>query len=109
MRSFGCEAGIRPMSEFGWVCHGEHLTVLLTATGIPCVLPDVMVPDALAERQGGAYDEPAPFAGGDHVVAVTLTFVTGALLPAERTVRIEQPADVVPVPTPSCPPGIDGC
>jgi hypothetical protein len=43
------------------------------------------------------------------VITATLTLVTGSLLPTERTVRIEQPADVVPVPTPSCPPGIEGC
>ena len=43
------------------------------------------------------------------VITATLALLTGTLSPRETRVRIEQPADVVPVPTPSCPPGIDGC
>ena len=67
MRSFGCEAQIRPSHrKVGWVCHGEHLTVLLVGPGsIPCVLPDAMVPDAMTDRCASAYD-PQPFTGGDH-------------------------------------------
>jgi hypothetical protein len=45
------------------------------------------------------------------IVVATLALVGGTLIPDTSTtkVRIEQPLDVVPVPTPSCPPGIDGC
>lgn len=63
----GCEAQPRPQfRNTGWTCRGQGLTVLLRVHRIPCVLPDAMVSDALAEPWGKAYDSPVPFAGGDH-------------------------------------------
>jgi len=43
------------------------------------------------------------------VIAAFGALVTGALIPHESRIRIEQPIETVPVPTPICPSGIEGC
>jgi hypothetical protein len=68
MRGRGCQAQDREsFKESGWLCTGSALTVLIQGPdGLPCVLPDPMVPAALAQPWGRAYGPPVPFAGGDH-------------------------------------------
>jgi hypothetical protein len=66
MRGPGCQAKPRPSyRNTGWVCDGKGLTIMLLDGDMPCVLPDVMVPDAMQQEWSNVY-RPEPFADGDH-------------------------------------------